>query len=409
MAAPESFERDKDLVSFGAVAGVRNDVAAERLNPNDLALAENVKIDRTGAVSLREGQTRLSAAATHSVWSDREQIALCVQGTTLKSIGADFTVGATLMAGLTAGQPMRYAKGDGLVYFANGQQKGVLQNGVVRSWGLPVPSAPAVVVGGGQMPAGTYQYAVTWLRDDGQESGAGLAGMITVSANAALTFVRPTAPNDATVVGWNVYLTAPNGEVLYLALPNVPLSSTAVYAGGTLELTADLMTQFLQEPPIGHLVAYANGRAYVAVDDAIFYSEPYSPELFDLRHYWPLDGRVTMMAPADAGQGGGAFFVGTTSSCGVIEGDDPETAKYVAKTDYGAIEGALDYVDGTLLGDGAAGAVQVPLWLSEQGICVGVGTEIRNLTRGHYTFTAAGLGAAVFRASPNRFIAVSNF
>jgi hypothetical protein len=81
----------------------------------------------------------------------------------------------------------------------------------------------------------------------------------------------------------------------------------------------------------------------------------------------------------------------------------------VPKTPYGAIEGALDFVDGSLFGDDSAGAKQLPVWLTTQGLCVGLpDMTIRNITRSKYVFAAAGQGAALFMPGPNRFIASAN-
>ena len=154
---------------------------------------------------------------------------------------------------------------------------------------------------------------------------------------------------------------------------------------------------------------------YVAVGDVLYPSSSFGYELFDLREYIPLDGRITLLAPLtdkemiiDRGLGSG-LFIGTDRSCGVLAGTSPENFQYVPKSDYGAIPGALAYVDGALFGDDSLGARQLPMWLTTQGICIGMPEmAIRNLTRSHYTIPAAGLGAALFMPGPNRFLATAN-
>jgi hypothetical protein len=94
----------------------------------------------------------------------------------------------------------------------------------------------------------------------------------------------------------------------------------------------------------------------------------------------------------------------------VLVGSDPKDFQYVPKADYGAILGALDFVDGALFSDDALGGRQLPVWLTTQGICVGLpDMAIRNLTRSKYAFPATGQGAALFMPGPNRFIASANF
>jgi hypothetical protein len=329
MADNTATQRDPDVVSYEAFSGVRNDVDPERFGRADLAIGENVVLDKTGRVSRRGGQTQLNAAATHSLWSDREQLAFCVQGTSLKRIGTDYSL--TTLRTVTANAYMHYVKVNDNVYFSNGIDTGVFDNGATRTWGLTVPPLPVVAVGVGNMPAGRYQFVSTYVRADGQESGARMAGQITVPDNSSLIFTLVAPTGLRTVIYHNVYITTPNGELLYLALTVPVASTTAVYANDTTELNYDLKTQFLGPPPAGQLVGYYSGRMLVAVEDRIHYSEPLAYELFDLRRYIPLNGRVTLVAQMEdketldqPGQNSG-LFLGTDRSCGILIGSDPDS------------------------------------------------------------------------------------
>lgn len=415
MADTPKQQRDPDLVSFGSFAGLRNDVAEERLTPTDLALGDNVDLDNSGRLARRVGRTQLTSTPTHSVWSDNMLLAFCVQGAQLMRIALDFSL-TPVFTGLTLGRPVSYVKVNDRVYFTNGRETGVFEGTSVRSWGLPVPPTPgAAILPNGLLLAGTYQFVTTYVRNDGQESGAGLAGRAQVASNGGLQFVF-SPPADATITARNIYVTAPNGDVLYLAM-TVPISATNInYAASSIDQNYDLKTQRLVAPPAGQIAGYYSGRMYVVVDDNIYPSEPYAYELFDLRKYIPLNGRGTLFAGLEdkeridtPGLDSG-IFVGTDRECGILVGSSPEEFQFVPKTDFGAIEGTLDFVAGSLLGDGSAGARKLPMWLTTQGICAGMpGMEIKNLTRNRYSFTAAGRGAALFEPNPNRFIVVSNF
>jgi hypothetical protein len=399
--------QDSDVVTYSKFTGLRNTVDPERFDAGDLVVANNVDIDVTGRLSRRGGRTLVTATATHSLWADRE-IALCVQGSQLFRIATDYSL-SLLKSGLTAGQRMSYTRVDDRVYMSNGVESFVLDQGRVRSWGLPVPPYPTVTIGTGQMPGGAYQFVTTYMRSDGQESGARIAARIDVPANGKLTF-QLTIPADVGVVGHNVYLSRPDGDVLYLAL-YVPVATvSASYAGDTSEFAYPLKTQFLSAPPAGHLIAYFKGHAFVAVEDMIYPSEATAYELFDLRNYIPSDGRITLMGALEDNDGNGSgFFIGTDKSCGVLIGANPAEFKYVPKADYGAILGTQAFIDGALFADGATKVGGLPAWVTTQGICVGMpGMEIRNITRSKYNITAGGNGAAVFMPGPNRFIAISN-
>jgi hypothetical protein len=414
MAAAPPTQRDEDIVAYASFVGLRNDIDPERLSLEELAQADNVDIDKSGRVSRRVGRTKLSAVATHSLWSDKNLLGFCVQGSQLMQVNPLTYALTPVRTDLTAGLRVSYAGVNGVAYLSNGAQTGVVQNGLARSWGLPVPPLPFATLGTGNMPAGTYQYVTTYVRVDGQESGARRAAKIDVGANGALVFTLVPSV-DPGVVSQNVYLTTPNGSMLYQALTVPNATTSATYANDTSELNYELKTQYLSAPPVGHLAAYYRGRMYMAVDDVIFPSQPYAYELFDLREFIPMPGRVTLMAGMEdkelyeRGHNSG-FFLGTDATCGILVGSDPSTFQYVPKTDYGAVMGAVDFVDGSLYGDNSVGARMLPMWLSTQGVCVGMPQlEIRNLTRSRYGFPVGAAGAALFMPGPNRFIAVSNF
>lgn len=413
MADPQA-QRDQDVVAYTAFAGVRNDVAPERLAPSDLALGDNVDLDQSGRLSRRAGYTQRVAGATHSLWADpAQEICLYVAGGALRQLAPDLTSAARLTLADGAAR-MSYVRVNERVYFSNGVETGILENGAVRTWGLAVPPTPGVAVTVGNMPAGLYQYALTWLRADGQESGAALAGRVDVPEGGGLNLTLPVAV-DPTVVAKVLYLTTPNGETLYEAAVPFPNALTAAYYGNDAnELATPLDTQFLQAAPAGQLVAYHRGRLFVAVGSVLYMSEPYAYELFDLRQHLDLDARITMLAPLiDKEQGNtginSGMFIGTDKSCGALIGMGPDDFQYVPKQNYGALLGALDYVDGSQFNDGGSTSRQLPIWLSTRGICVGMPSmQVQNLTLGRYLSPMAGQGAALFMPGSNRFMATGN-
>jgi hypothetical protein len=94
----------------------------------------------------------------------------------------------------------------------------------------------------------------------------------------------------------------------------------------------------------------------------------------------------------------------------VLTGSSPSEFKYTPRTDYGAIENAVTYVDGALYGDDSLGGKQIPVWLTTQGVCVGLPSmDIMNVTRTKYTIPAQGRGAALFQSGSNKLILTSNF
>lgn len=403
---------DQDTIRYEVFTGLRNDRPIERFTHNDLAAATNVDIDNSGGIARRPGYTQVLAGAFHSWWSDGTQ-AMLVSNGQLNAVSSSYAL-TPLQTLKDANTPISYSKINGKVYFSNGTDTGIIENGVARSWGLAVPLLPGVSVTVGNMPAGDYQFAVTYQRMDGQESGASLAGLVTVPAGSGLVFAIPAA-TDPTVALKNVYLSTPDGDILYWALSVANTQLTASYAGNAQELTVPLITQFLGPAPAGQLLTYYRGRVFVAAGEDLYPSEALAYELFDLRNFIAMDGRITLLGPLEDKERPGVsqglesgLFMGTDRSCGILVGK--EEFQYVPKLDYGAIEGAAVYVDGSLFGDDSTGARMLPMWLTAQGICIGKPQmEITNLTRTKFSIAAAGRGSGLFQPGPNKIILTSNF
>jgi hypothetical protein len=404
------------MAEYKAFSGLRNDVPSERWfevsksgkrsESGDLVTADNVDIDASGQLSRRAGRTLAVAGDYHSLWSEGA-LCLMVGGTSLLRVKPGYTTEA-LRTGLTAGARMAYCPVNERTYYSNGRETGVVEAGVSRSWGLANPAhqgtASAV---SGSLPAGTYQWAVTFLRDDGQESGTGLAGRIDVGDDAGITFADLPVSADPAVVGKILYLTECNGSVLYEA-------ATLAAAVTTHTVTAPgpaanpIQTQHLSSPPAGHLIAYFRGRMWVAVGNLVYYSEPHAYELFDLRHYLDFPGPVTLMAPVESAEGGG-MVIAAGEMTGWLSGTSPEEATFTLLADYGALLGALDYVEGTLFGDGSLGGKMLPMWASTAGICTATPDgQLLNLTEQRFTMDEAGEGCAVFMPDEARYVVVIN-
>jgi hypothetical protein len=407
-----SQQRDQDIVAYQSFSGLRNDIDPDRFGIDDLAVANNVDIDKSGRVARRPGYTKVLSGTCHSVWSDNNQCFVVANGN-LCSLSSAYvpTVLAVLKDPLSW---VSFIKINDTVYFSNGTDIGVIEAKKLRSWGLPVPPPISAIQMVGYMPKGTYQYLMTYVRSDGQESGAGVAGQITLIDGSALGFSLPVS-TDATIAAKNIYVTTPNGDKLYLAMQVTASATTAMYSSDTRELTVPLLTQFLGPAPAGQLLGYYRGHAFVAAGNILYPSEPFAYELFDMRKGIQFNDRITLFAAMEDKERQGdsegmnsGVFIGTTRSCGVLVGKEASGFQYVPKMDYGAIEGAVAFVDGSLYGDNSAGARQLPMWLTTQGVCVGMPQlEIKNLTRTRYGMSLGGKGSACFIPGPNKFIATS--
>lgn len=389
MATPTS---DKDVFSFEEFLGLRNTVSEESLDPADLVKAVNVDVTDAKKLRRRAGYgAPVFGLSAHSLWSDGN-VALFVSGSNLYSLNPDYST-LIVRSGLTPGRRMYYAPMADRVYFSNGAEKGVASPAGVRTWGLSHPVAqPTATAIGGTLPAGTYQFAVTFLRDDGQESGTGRAGTVVLNEAGGIRFDLIPVSSDPSVIAKRLYVSPMNGDLLYeqMVLEAAQETATLISArSGTLTLA----TQFLSAPPAGqHLASFA-GRILLVVGSRLYASEPYAPELFDHRRVYSFGGQITLVAPVEDG-----VYLGTEGQIVWLPGKDPAAWVYQPCASYGAIAGTLAYGDAKDVVEGAKGPAAY--FASADGICVGLnGGTFRNLTGERFNYPVTLEGAGLVRKS----------
>src|SRR6185503_16678557 len=128
-------QRDQDVVSYTKFSGLRNDVSPERFEPGDLDVALNVDIDKTGRLARRAGFAPTAVTgATHSLWANPQGTqAFFAQGAQLYQLqqaGAGYT--STLLKTLTHAERISFEQVNERVYFSNGADTGVIEQGAVR-------------------------------------------------------------------------------------------------------------------------------------------------------------------------------------------------------------------------------------------------------------------------------------
>lgn len=386
--------------------GLNNKVSPERMNPGELATAVDIDIDNTRRVLSRRGMAVKNATSSHSLFSG-DSVAVVVASGALNIVNADFTY--TAAKTLISNQPLSYDTLYGVIYYSNGIDKGRLVDGAWSCWGVDIPvGQPVASKTTGSLPPGTYLYALTFLREDGHESGTGVSGSITVGANSGIDFSGIEASSNAEVTFKNLYVSSPNGEVQYLidTIPNA--QTTYSYRGTGLEQSIPLATQHAGPPPAGTIVRIYNGMAYVLVDDTIYYSDPYNLELFRLdRNFLRFQAPVANFDSVNTG-----LYVSTVDT----EGDDAETlgaSWYLTGSrpdqmrsqqlfDYGSIPNTCVKTDASYFKT-AQIDVEEPanpslIWATRHGVVVAYdGGLAENLTESHYSYPIAQRGAAMVR------------
>lgn len=382
--------------------GLRSDVQPERMDVGDLIEAVNMRFDKTGQVFRRDGHKKQIPGLAHSLWGDGD-LSLIVFNNALSRVNPDLSL-TTLLPGLQPHRVVQFARVNDLVYWGNGVQSGVLDpgNNQTRSWGLPVPQVQQAELVSGNLPAGRYQYAVTFLRSDGQESGASTALVVDLPDGSGLQIEAPASadPDISRVV---LYLSTAGGETLYRATDMAP-GTPGSYRSNGLDLVAPLLTQFLTPPPASNVFAQFAGRLWLGVADAVFPSSPFSFELFDLQEYLPVTGNVTLLAPQPDQSG---MWVGTDSHLLYLTGNDPRDMRIEVKRTEPMIPGSLVWVPGDKFGDGQFAGSDIPVWAGARGLYAGLplpGGKVLALTEGRHPLELTGQGAAYFDRTNHQLV-----
>lgn len=378
------------LFEFRGFKGLRNNVDIRDFDPGDLEIALNMDVDDAEDLDRRKGFSAVVVADVDRDLFAVGSICLGVGSNTLKQILPNLST-VSLLSGLTPNRPLSYAAVADRVYWSNGVEKGVFQNGVTRSWGIVPPTVGAVAITGGALRAGRYQISMTYLRQDGQESGAALAAVVELTAIGGFTVALPVS-TDTAVSQKAVYLSTLNGEILYryAVLSNGEQSfSIREERKGALALA----TQFLSPPPAGEHIAYANGRMLVAVGNRLYPSEPYAPEWFDLRKGVPFIDRITLVAPLEDGT-----WLGTDTQIVWLPNAEPEKWEFKPRANYGIIPGTAKIDTAEAIGEGTSKLPAV-FFATASGLCAGLaGGQLVNFTDGRFAYPIQPIGAGVVRS-----------
>ncbi len=389
-------------IKFGQFEGLNNVLPAHELGLKFLQEAKNVDIDDKGKIRRMKGNSSVFSGDVHSIDSNND-ICLFREGAALKRFWSDYST-TTLRTGLTTAKiPMAYLFLNSLVYYSDGMATGIIQDGIgSRSWGLSVPLAPQLSATWGHMSAGRYQVSLTYVRDDGQESGTDVAVYIDLSSESGITIQLPQS-SDSSVEYINVYISSANGDVLYLAQTLTHGTLEAIYRGDTTEFNLPLNTQLLQPAIAGNVIEYYNGRVYIAQDNVLWYSEPYAYELFNIaENFIQFDKNITLL-----GAVGDGMFLTTEEETVFLSGDNPPFRK-TRKAGYGAYPGKVVKADASKVGRGTIDGIAL-FWESVKGKCVGFNEGIfKNLTENKYSYVHGRRNAGIFRQAQgmNQYISV---
>ena len=350
--------------------GMNNRLPSIALGADRLRNAVNVDIDSTGHLRRRQGSTKVVlGTSVRSVWFDGEDgPGYFADGTTLKSFNP---VGAppfqsNPIATVAAGSKIAFCHHAGSVYWTDGVHTGQIVNGFNQTWGIVPPGrTPVLVETSGNLNDGTYQVSYTYVRANGEESGASPSGSIELShtqrylnGTSGISVVDGIyASPDPTVVAINVYCTAQNASVpmRVLTMPNLGGGDGSVFAADSF--AQELATQFITPPPPGAMLFSHGSRIWVVSGNFLFYSDAFAPGWFSPAfNFLPMPGPIGVALPVEDG-----LFVGTDREQYFLPGMDPEKMSLKTVLPYGVVPGT----GVTILND------KKVAWVTPRGIVIG--------------------------------------
>ena len=326
--------------------------------------AVNVDIDKRGQFARRRGSALTTPGHGYDNLFPWGRSLLARRGALLLSVDPD-TLAQAELCDLGADGPIDYTAYNGDLYIAASTGLWLLRAGAsaAQSAGARLPDALPMLspASAGTLTPGRYMAAISMLDARGEESPAVPLGQIDVTAGLLLTGLE-VVPGSR----WRLYLTPPDGDVLYLAEEFDAVFTqyaVTVYPGG-----APCETLHLAPMPGGRFVRGYSGRLFVAAGDTLWFSEPLRPHLTAPRHNFIRfvgDIRIVEFVA-------GGVYVGDDRGVWWLAGEDP--TKYVLSpvSDAVAVARSSVLVPMHRLGvlDSRA-AADCAVWLSADGYMVG--------------------------------------
>ena len=334
-----------------------------RLAAGAVRSAVNVDIDRDGQIKRRDGHIVVGSGVFTGVVSFGGYVYVG-QGSSLYLLDQG-TYALTFLCDMGIEARFTTTEYNGYLYVLGPAARWRF-NRYAPTTPLPVGvSLPALLpeveaVPSGSLTPGSYGVAISLVNVQGEESPAAFLGNRTLTAGLRLTNLTVTPDHF-----WRVYITPPDGDVLYLAeefSASLTTYGVSVYPDG-----APCTTLNLDPLPTGHIIRARSGRMYVASGDAVWFSEALRPHLTSLRHnFVSFAGKIRMMEAVEGG-----LYVGDSRGVWFLAGDDP--TKYVQQSVSAALAVPMSalLVPAAYFADAVQAKDDCAVWLSADGYMVG--------------------------------------
>ena len=369
---------DKGLSPVATFPAGLNNVTDETAFPLDenggtiaFAAGENIDIDDAGNLRRARGYDYVFEGVAHSLHARQDRLLAVVDGElcAFRDDGAGLVYDRALVADRP--RPLCYATDDDEnTYWSDGVLSGRIgpDLSTVPLW-IDTPDPVSLsALPNGAMAAGAYDISVTVIDAEGRESGASAPTVIRLATGQGIRAALPTAPTGA--VGWRVYITAPDGEMLYLAA-ELPIGTTTTdIAHGPRG--RQLETAWLFPLPPCTMLVHAMGRLFgITERNLLVWSEPFRLGLMHADNHLRLGTEATMLAAVGDGSEAQGLFAADHKRTYWFAGADPASWQQVVRRDSAVVPGSAGLAPGTVFN--LETETLVAFWVERNGtMCLGM-------------------------------------
>jgi hypothetical protein len=359
--------------------------------PASLRAAVNVDIDRLGDVRRRTGRTkRIVLTSGHSLFSNGDELML-VDSDLLSLV--DLNTNTLAARAGTPGGSLSYAHAAGATWFVGPRARGRLVGRDIYNWGLRRPIIESLSVTTGSLPAGTYLVTTTVEAED-VESGAMPPHTIEVPEGGGIAVVMGDVDGRAEAI--SVYMSTPNGRDAYFTLRH-PVGTALPVLEAVPQSTDAVDLYGMEPPPLGHIVRFFRGRAFIAQGNTLYWSQPLGYHHFNTAVDAQLFASdIRMLEPLGEDSSSG-MYIGTADGVWWLAGDEPSAWS----PDCVSVEGAPELRAARVPGQAFPSlnhTGDMIIWGGAGGFVAGLpGGRVTFLTEGRVAMDRSRMASLVYR------------